>query len=51
MAGYLDGFPRNVPQAEFLEQLLDEINQPFDFVIQLGCAGRGYHRSSIEAGT
>jgi len=31
----LDGFPRNVPQAEFLEQLLDEINQPFDFVINL----------------
>lgn len=31
----LDGFPRNVPQAEFLEQLLDEINQPFDFVVNL----------------
>ena len=31
----LDGFPRNVPQAEFLDQLLDEINQPFDFVINL----------------
>ncbi len=31
----LDGFPRNVPQAEFLEQLLEEINQPFDFVVNL----------------
>jgi len=31
----LDGFPRNVPQAEFLDQLLDEINQPFDFVVNL----------------
>jgi adenylate kinase len=31
----LDGFPRNVPQAEFLDKLLDEIDQPFDFVINL----------------
>jgi adenylate kinase len=31
----LDGFPRNVPQAEFLDQLLAEIDQPFDFVINL----------------
>jgi adenylate kinase len=31
----LDGFPRNVPQAEFLDQLLDEISQPFDFVVNL----------------
>jgi adenylate kinase len=31
----LDGFPRNVPQAEFPDQLLDEIGQPFDFVVNL----------------
>lgn len=31
----LDGFPRNVPQAEFMEQLLAEISQPYDFVINL----------------
>jgi len=31
----LDGFPRNVPQAEFLSKLLDQIHQPVDFVINL----------------
>ena len=31
----LDGFPRNVEQAEFLNQLLDEIEQTCDFVINL----------------
>ncbi|PSN18661.1 adenylate kinase [filamentous cyanobacterium CCP5] len=31
----LDGFPRNVPQAEFMDQLLAEISQPYDFVINL----------------
>ena len=31
----LDGFPRNVPQAEFLGQLLDQIQQPADFVVNL----------------
>lgn len=31
----LDGFPRNVPQAEFLQKLLDEIDQPVDFVVNL----------------
>lgn len=31
----LDGFPRNVPQAEFMDQLLAEISQPYDCVINL----------------
>ncbi|PSR19752.1 adenylate kinase [filamentous cyanobacterium CCP3] len=31
----LDGFPRNVPQAEFLQKLLEQIEQPADFVINL----------------
>lgn len=31
----LDGFPRNVPQAEFLQKLLDQIDQPVDFVVNL----------------
>ncbi len=31
----LDGFPRNVEQAEFLNKLLDEIKQTCDFVINL----------------
>lgn len=31
----LDGFPRNVPQAEFLDHLLMEIHQPCDFVVNL----------------
>jgi len=31
----LDGFPRTVPQAEFLNQLLDDIKQPFDFAVNL----------------
>lgn len=31
----LDGFPRNVTQAEFLEELLSQINQPSDWVIDL----------------
>ncbi|HIK09567.1 MAG TPA: adenylate kinase [Oscillatoriaceae cyanobacterium M33_DOE_052] len=31
----LDGFPRNVTQAEFLEELLGQINQPSDWVIDL----------------
>lgn len=29
----LDGFPRNVPQAEYLDQLLDKIQQPYDHVL------------------
>ena len=31
----LDGFPRNVEQAAFLDELLKEINQPFDCVVNL----------------
>jgi adenylate kinase len=31
----LDGFPRNVPQAEFLDQLLTEIGQPCQHVVNL----------------
>ncbi|TVQ05994.1 MAG: adenylate kinase [Leptolyngbya sp. DLM2.Bin27] len=31
----LDGFPRTVPQAEFLQKLLDQIEQPVDFVVNL----------------
>lgn len=31
----LDGFPRNVSQASFLEQLLQELNQTCDFAINL----------------
>lgn len=31
----LDGFPRNVPQAEFLDILLDKIQQPYDHVVNL----------------
>lgn len=31
----LDGFPRNVSQAEFLDLLLTDIEQPYDFVINL----------------
>jgi adenylate kinase len=31
----LDGFPRNVPQAEFLQTLLEKLEQPVDFVVNL----------------
>jgi adenylate kinase len=31
----LDGFPRNVPQAEFLDDLLHSIHQPYDNVVNL----------------
>lgn len=31
----LDGFPRNVSQAEFLDQLLAELNQECDYAINL----------------
>ena len=31
----LDGFPRNVSQATFLEKLLQELNQTFDYAVNL----------------
>ncbi|MBM0741725.1 adenylate kinase [Phormidium sp. CLA17] len=31
----LDGFPRNVLQAEFLDSLLNQIEQPYDYVVNL----------------
>ncbi len=31
----LDGFPRNVSQAAFLEKLLQEFNQTFDYAVNL----------------
>src|ERR687885_1851198 len=31
----LDGFPRNVSQAAFLEKLLQELNQTFDYAVNL----------------
>jgi adenylate kinase len=31
----LDGFPRNVEQAAFLDELLQAINQPFECVVNL----------------
>ena len=31
----LDGFPRNVSQATFLEKLLQELNQSFDYALNL----------------
>ncbi len=34
----LDGFPRNVAQAEFLEKLLSELNQDCDYALNLEVA-------------
>lgn len=38
MGWVLDGFPRNVSQAEFLIKLLEKIEQPADFVVNLDVA-------------
>jgi len=38
-SGYiLDGFPRNIPQAEALDSMLEELNQPLQGVILLDVA-------------
>jgi adenylate kinase len=34
----LDGFPRTVPQAEFLDQLLSEIDQAYNYAVNLEVA-------------
>lgn len=49
----LDGFPRTLPQAEFLGKLLPEINQDCDLIINLTVAdeilvGRLAKRSGVE---
>lgn len=36
MSGFLlDGFPRTVPQAEALDEMLKEMNRPIDYVIHI----------------
>jgi adenylate kinase len=40
----LDGFPRNLAQAEALDEMLDEIGKPIDVVLEL----RVPHRVAIE---
>jgi adenylate kinase len=49
----LDGFPRNVSQAEFLDQLLAEIGQKYDLAIDLNVpqerlVERLLHRATIQ---
>lgn len=49
----LDGFPRTLPQAEFLGKLLPEINQACDLIINLTVAdeilvGRLAKRAAVE---
>jgi len=46
----LDGFPRNVAQAGFLEQLLQEINQACDRTINLDVADEVVVQRLVERG-
>ncbi len=46
----LDGFPRNVPQAGFLEQLLQEINQACDRTVNLDVADEVVVQRLVERG-
>ncbi len=46
----LDGFPRNVPQAGFLEQLLQEINQSCDRTVNLDVADEVVVKRLVERG-
>lgn len=46
----LDGFPRNVPQAEFLDKLLDVIHQPCDYVVNFDVPDEVLVQRMLERG-
>lgn len=46
----LDGFPRNVAQAEFLDSLLNEIDQPCDYVVNLDVPDAVLAQRMLERG-
>jgi adenylate kinase len=46
----LDGFPRNVAQAEFLDSLLNEINQVYDYVVNLEVPDKVLAQRMLERG-
>lgn len=46
----LDGFPRNVVQAEFLDSLLNEINQVYDYVVNLEVPDNVLAQRMLERG-
>ena len=46
----LDGFPRNVNQANSLENLLEKINQPLECVILIRCADDYLLKRLLERG-